>query len=301
MFGKIQTLKKYCGFLLLAAIFGCTDMSSITNQYRDLSYANDSKAQQMDIFIPEGEGPFPAIILIHGGGFKFGDKKADYALAKTLVANGYVAVPVNYRLSGEAVFPAALHDVKAATRYLKANAHKYSIDANNIGTWGSSAGGNLSAMMGTSSGDDFADGSVGDYVSQSTEIQACVDWFGPIDFAAMIQDAKELGFRDNFDVEIESAYIGADASDPVNSPLVQKANPTSYIDENDPPFYIQVGDEDPLIPYLQSKNFAAALRKALGENKIEFEIIEGGGHGGSKFNTEENINKIITFLDKHLK
>ena len=280
---------------------GCTDMSSIQNKFIDVSYAKQSDSQKMDIFIPAGKGPFPAVILIHGGGFKSGDKKAEYSLAKQLVAHEYVAICVNYRLSGEAVFPAAVHDIKAAIRFLKSNAKEYGIHPDKIGTWGASAGGNLSAMMGTSAGDSFMDGRIGSYTNETSQIHVCVDWFGPIDFATMIDEARQLGFRDNFGVAIESTYLGADAADPANADLVQKANPTTYVDKADPPFYIQVGDEDPLVPYLQSQNFANALRKVLGNDKVNFDLIEGAKHGGAKFSNEENVNKIITFLDKHLK
>ncbi|MEM8999045.1 MAG: alpha/beta hydrolase [Bacteroidota bacterium] len=295
-------MKKLFPFVpLLLLLCGCTDMSSIKNKHLNVSYANDSKAQQMDIFIPDGDGPSPTVILIHGGGFKTGDKKSENDLAKALVSNGFVAIAVNYRLSGEAVFPAAVHDVKAAIRFIRANAKKYVVDPDKIATWGASAGGHLSAMMGTSAGDGFLDGIVGDHNNESAQIQACINWFGPINFATMIDDARQLGFDDRFNVTIESAYLGADATDPINMALVQRSNPTNYIDETDPPFYVQAGSKDPLIPYLQSQNFADTLRKVLGDGKVNYELIENAKHGGSKFTDQENVAKIISFLDKHLK
>ena len=212
-----------------------------------------------------------------------------------------MAVCVNYRLSGEVVFPAAVHDIKAAIRFIKGNAKAYEINPYKVATWGSSAGGHLSAMMGTSAEDDFLEGEIGNYKEESTSIQACVDWFGPINFATMIQEAQQLGFRQNFGVNIESQYLGADVTDPANTELVQKSNPTNYIDPSDPPFYVQVGSKDPLIPYLQSSNFANTLRQELGDDKVEFDLIEGGKHGGSKFTNEKNVFKIISFLDQHLK
>ena len=293
--------KSFVLALIILINLGCTNLSSIKNKHLNVIYADDSNAQKMDVFIPEGNGLFPAIILIHGGGFKYGDKKSEYYLAKKLVSEGYVAVTVNYRLSGEAVFPAAIHDVKAAIRFIKANAKEYSVNPNKIGTWGSSAGGNLSAMMGTSAEIEFLDGNVGHYNNVTTRIQACVDWFGPINFATMIDEAKQLGFKESFDVAIESSYIGVEAADPLNASLVQKANPTTYIDQNDPPFFIQAGNEDPLIPYTQSQNFANALSNVLGTDKVYYDLIEGGKHGGSKFTNQENVLKVIAFLDQHLK
>ena len=252
-------------------------------------------------FFRKGRVRFPAIILIHGGGFMSGDKKAEYSLAKQLVANGYVAICVNYRLSGEAIFPAAVHDLKASIRFVRGNAKKYNIDPNKIGSWGSSAGGNLSAILGTSSGNKFLDGNIGSFQKMSTKIQACVDWFGPIDFSTLKEDAKKLGLDNDFNVDIESRYVGKDVSDPKNIEWVQLANPATYIDETDPPFYIQVGDQDNLVPYQQSQDFVSKLRQVLGRENVSFDIIEGAGHGGTKFSEKENIDTIIAFLDKNLK
>lgn len=277
------------------------NIASSTNRFLNVAYADESRAQQMDIFLPEGEAPFPAVVLIHGGGFSSGDKKAEYSKAKLLVEHGFAAVCVNYRLSKEAVFPAAVHDCKAALRFLKANANQYKINTDKIGAWGASAGGNLAAMMGVSSGNTFADGTIGAYPNVNTKVQACVDWFGPINFSTMVAQAKELGMRKTFNVNIESRYLGVDANDPVNITIVAKANPTTYLDKNDPPFLVQVGDQDPLIPYLQSQTFAADLEKVLGKDKVTFNILKGAGHGGKLFESEENLGQIIAFLNEHLK
>ncbi|MEM9887360.1 MAG: alpha/beta hydrolase [Bacteroidota bacterium] len=294
--------------LLAAAILSCTlqtekveDIAADDNRFLNVAYADASTMQQMDMFLPEGAGLFPAVLLIHGGGFARGDKKMEYSHAKLLVENGYAAICVNYRLSGEAVFPAAVHDCKAAVRFVKANAASYKIDAGKIGVWGSSAGGNLAAMLGTSAGDAFADGNIGKYTDLDTQVQACVDWFGPIDFSTMVAQAKELGMRKNFNVDIESKYLGVDANAAANITIVAKANPSNYLDKNDPPFLIQVGDADPLIPYLQSQTFSADLEKVIGKNKVSFHLLEGARHGGSLFESENNLGRVIAFLDAYLK
>lgn len=268
---------------------------------KDVVYAGTSAAQKMDVYIPEGAGPFPAVVLIHGGAFKIGDKGMDASNAATLVANGYVAVAINYRLSGEAKFPAAVHDAKAAVRFVRANAAKYRINPDKIGSWGASAGGNLAAILGTSGGDAYLEGTQGDYVGTSSRVQATIDWFGPINFATMVQEGLALGFASTYNVDNESAYMGVDANDPVNNALMQKANPTSYIDAQDPPFWIQVGGADPLIPYTQSLNFYNALKAVLGESKIGYEKLEGAGHGGAQFSTSANLDKAIAFFNKNLK
>lgn len=270
--------------------------------FKDVAYATTSSAQKIDVYVPAGVGPFPAVVLIHGGAFKAGDKGMEAANAAKLVANGYVAITVNYRLSGEAIFPAAVHDCKAAVRFVRANASTYKINPNKIASWGSSAGGNLSAIIGTSGGDTYLEGTQGAYLTTSSTVQATIDWFGPINFATMVPEALALGFASTYNVANESQYLGiADANDPVNIALVNKANPSKYIDANDPPFWIQAGSADPLIPHTQSFNFYKDLKAVLGETKVGFELIDGAGHGGALFSTEANLNKAISFLDSKLK
>ena len=153
----------------------------IKNKWLDIGYASTSPAQKMDIYIPEnGDGPFPVIISIHGGAFMMGDK-ADGQVNPMLegLKRGYAVVSINYRMSGEAIFPALMHDVKAAIRYVRANAAKYKLNPDKIAAWGGSAGGYLSAMAGTS-GDiqTLEDLSLGN-AAFSSKVQAVVDWFGP--------------------------------------------------------------------------------------------------------------------------
>ncbi|TDM09843.1 MAG: alpha/beta hydrolase [Ideonella sp. MAG2] len=267
----------------------------------NVAYASTSAAQKMDIYMPAGAGPFPAVVLIHGGAFKAGDKAMDAANAATLVANGYVAVAINYRLSGEAKFPAAVHDAKAAVRYIRAKASEYRINPDKIGVWGASAGGHLSAMLGTTGGDTYLEGTEGAYLGVSSRVQASVDWFGPINFATMVSEGLALGFASSYNVDNESAYLGVNANDPTNNELVQQSNPSRYIDAQDPPFWIQVGGADPLIPYTQSLNFYTALKAVLGDAKVSYEKLEGAGHGGAPFSTTANLDKVVAFLNSHLK
>ncbi|MEM6912890.1 MAG: alpha/beta hydrolase [Pseudomonadota bacterium] len=277
------------------------DMSAIANQALNIAYADDSAAQVLDVFMPEGEGPFPTVILIHGGAFMMGSKEMDYSHAKVLVENGYVAISINYRLSGEAVFPAAVHDCKAAIRFVRANAEQFKVDPDRIGAWGASAGGNLTAMMATSAGDAFADGGVGDHTDVPANIQAGINWFGPINFQTMVPEGLALGFQDDYNVDLESAYVGVAADDPANAEIVARANPTTYLDPSDPPIWIVVGDADPLIPYTQSVNFYEAAKATLGEDRATFTLLEGAGHGGGAFASEEVLNQSVAFFDKHLK
>ena len=269
--------------------------------YSDVAYASTSAAQVMDIYIPKGAGPFPVVVLIHGGAFKMGDKGMETSNALALAAKGIAAVSINYRLSGEAQFPAQIQDCKAAVRFLRANASKYNLKPDKIGSWGASAGGNLSAMLGTSSGvAAFDDAGLGNQ-GVSTKVIASVDWFGPVNFVTMDAEATALGFslNTNSASSPESQLMGAAVQTIPDK--VAKANPTTYISKDDAAFFIQAGSADRNIPYTQSVNFSEALKNVLGEEKVSFELLQGAGHGGPMFSDPTNIEKVIKFFQKHLK
>ncbi len=278
-------------------VIASTDVKKISN----VSYANVSPAQVMDIYLPEGDGPFIVVVLIHGGAFRMGDKEMETANAEALVAKGYAAASINYRLSGEAKYPAQIEDCKAAVRFLRANAEKYHLNPDKIGSWGSSAGGNLSAMLGTSAGISELEGSNLGNEGVSSKVVASVDWFGPINFLTMDAEAAALGFigRTNSESSPESQLIGKAVQSAPE--LVAKANPTTYLSADDAAFFIQVGSMDRNIPYTQSLNFYNALKPVLGSDKVSFELLEGAGHGGPQFSAPSNIEKVIAFFDKHLK
>lgn len=287
-------------FSALASACGGGDSTSATTA-TDVAYASVSAAQKLDIYRPSGDGPFPAVLLIHGGGFMFGDKADEAANAQALVARGYVAVSVNYRLSREARFPSQVHDVKAAVRFLRANAATYKIDPERIGSWGASAGGHLSAMLGTSAGVAALEGADLGNAAQSSRVKASVDWFGPINFATMDAQAAALGFtiQTNSPTSPESQYLGQAVADA--PALVKQANPSTYISADDAAFFIQHGSADKNIPYTQSAQFHQALTQVKGSAAAQYELIPGAGHGTAEFSTSANLAKVLAFFDANLK
>ncbi len=163
----------------------------------DLAYAGDSPSQKLDLYLPAaGEAPYPVILAIHGGGFISGDK-ADGQITPVLEAlrRGYAVAGVNYRLSGEATFPAAINDVKAAIRWLRAHAGEYQLDPSRFAAWGQSAGGNLAALAGTSGDLPALRGPHPANAGQSDRLQAVVDWYGPISFLRTDRDFRAAGFE----------------------------------------------------------------------------------------------------------
>lgn len=284
------------------------DTSTITTKYLDLAYASKSSAEKLDIYLPNsGTGPFPVIVAIHGGAFKSGDKASgETAPMLAALERGYAVVAVNYRLSEEAQFPAQINDIKAAIRFVKANASKYNLNESKIATWGGSAGGSLSALAGTSGGVETLEGSELGNSDKSSNVQAVVDWFGPIYFSTMDDEFAKLGVTPAMGTTSsatspESSYIGKTVGTAEAEELVKKASAQTYISDDDPAFFIQHGTVDKNIPITQSENFASKLKAIIGESKVTFEKIEGAGHGGSQFETTENVNKVLDFLDKYLK
>lgn len=273
----------------------------------DLSYAAVSPSQKLDIYWPEdGDGPFPVIVSIHGGAFMGGDKR-DVQITSMLkgLERGYCVVGVNYRMSGEAKFPALVHDIKAAVRWIRANAEHYLFDPNRIAVWGGSAGGYQALMAGVSAGiPELDDLSLGN-PDQPSHVQAVVDWFGPTDFLKMDEQLAESGmapaeqFSHNGSDSPESLLLGRKITEVAE--LVRAANPETYIHPDVPPFFIQHGTKDDTVPHQQSVNFAQKVREVCGSERVILELIDGARHADPKFDTAKNVKKVLDFLDVHLK
>jgi acetyl esterase/lipase len=280
------------------------DVSHIRRKWLDIVYANTSQAQKLDLYMPdEGEGLFPVIVHIHGGGFAIGDKR-DIHLLPLLrgLERGYAVASVNYRLSGEATFPAGLQDVKAAIRWLRANSEQYQLDGERIIAWGGSSGGNLAAMVClTADVAELEDLNLGN-AAYPSRVQVAVDWFGPTDFLKMDEQLVEsgLGLADHSEADSpESRYLGAKITEIPET--VQRANPMTYIHADMPPILIQHGRLDPLVPVQQSEIFARKLEQIAGPDRFEFDVLEDAGHGDPQFETEENLNRVFRFIELHVR
>jgi len=280
------------------------DVSHFLQKWLDLPYAKLSATQTLDVYLPnEGKGPYPVIFHIHGGGFASGDKR-DLKVLTFLkgLERGYAVVSANYRMSGEAVFPAGLQDIKAAIRWVRANSEQYHLDGNRIAAWGGSSGGNYAAMVClTANVTAFDDPGLGN-PEVRCNVQAAVDWFGPTDFLKMDEQLEENGFGPSAHGQAdspESRYLGARLSD---VPLkVEIANPMMYVHKRMPPLLIQHGRLDTLVPVQQSMEFVEKLEKYVSHDRFEFDILEGAGHGDPLFETDENMARVFSFLDRYLK
>ncbi len=273
----------------------------------DLAYATLSPAQRLDLYWPsEGSGPFPVIVSIHGGAFLGGDKRDDQVRPMLEgLARGYAVASLNYRLSGEAHFPALIHDAKAAIRWLRANSAAYRLDPTRFAAWGGSAGGYLALMVGlTANRPDLDDLSLG-APEETCAVQAVVDWFGPTDFLEMDAQLAESGLapapgdEHNGPRSPESLLLGTPITGAPE--LVARANPETYVYPAAPPTLIQHGLRDPIVPHQQSIGIAETLRATAGAERVTLDLLPGAGHGGPAFVTAENLERVFAFLDQHLK
>lgn len=246
-----------------------TDPHRYADVKKNIIYASvDEIDLKLDLYTPKkAKGPFPLVIWIHGGGWRTGSKINPRALP--LVEHGFAVASINYRLTDVAIFPAQIHDCKAAVRYLRANAEQYLIDPNHIGVWGASAGGHLAALLGTTGNRKELEGNVGKNLETASNVQAVCDWFGPSDFLTLMPpDEKDKD------------------SNPVHALLGEKegrfrraelASPVTHVSPKAPPFLIMHGDNDTVVPLQQSRLLADRL-KAEGVDTT-FIVMEGSGHG----------------------
>ncbi|MBN1676895.1 MAG: alpha/beta hydrolase [Kiritimatiellae bacterium] len=240
--------------------------------------------------------PMPVIVWVHGGAWRKGSKDGSVGRLTPFAQAGYCGVSIEYRLSQEAIFPAQIHDCKCAVRFLRAHAQTYRIDPNRIGAWGSSAGGHLVALLGTSGGVAELEGN-GGWPDFSSRVQAVCNWFGPSDFLRM--DDGGHGMRHNAPDSPESQLIGGPIQE--NKDKVAKANPMTYIDSGDPPFLTMHGELDKTVILNQGELLHAALQKAGVESTLY--VVKGGGHGfkDAEQPHHELVGMVRAFFDKYLK
>lgn len=282
------------------------DISWVKRKYLDVPYNTESSNQIMDIYLPEegeGEGPFPLLLHIHGGGFGLGDKRDDHMNTYLKFLKKGIAVgSIEYRLSGEAVFPAAVLDCREAVRFIRHHAEKYNIDPDHIGTIGGSAGGNLSAILGMNIPNGAFPGEEGKNFIDSCKVNVAVDQFGPTDFSVMDEMARENGisFADHdLPRSAESSYMGGPLPE-LEKKYLDQANPITYINPEMAPMLVQHGCVDKLVPYRQSVILVDAIREKVGEDRVEFTTYPTADHEDKQYSTDENLEIVWDFVKKYL-
>lgn len=256
---------------------------------RDVFYADtDNPRQSLDLYLPEAkrDSPSPLLVFVHGGAWRAGNKRSGLNQLRPFLDGKTAGASIGYRLTGEAIWPAQIHDCKAAIRWLKGNAKQLHIDPARIVVFGTSAGGHLVAMLGTTANVVELEGDLGQHCDQDSRVAGVIDFFGPSDLLSMGQ----------------SPALDHDAQDSPESKLVggtlqklpakaQSASPTTHVTMDDAAFFIAHGDQDRLVPFQQSE----LLHEKLKASKVSSVLVrmKDGGHG---FRHEALTKRMKAFL-----
>jgi acetyl esterase/lipase len=242
----------------------------------------------LDLYRPEGKEPRPLVIFVHGGSWTTGSKReaahfADFpAVLATLAERGFAVASVDYRLSGEAPFPAALQDVKAAIRFLRANASKYGIDPDRVAVWGASAGAHVAAMSAFTGEDMEFDPPGMENAGESDRVQAFVGWYGPYEMEAMFKQATAAPTQPSEPAAIDTAgplrFFGCTTAG-CPPGVIARASPINYVNKNDPPTLLIHGSADATVPPAHSVELNKRLKAADVNTKLI--IIDGVSHDWS--------------------
>ena len=258
---------------------------------RDLTYGNVAQRElKLDLAMPAmGAGPFPAVIFVHGEGWRAGNRQQMNHFIEGVASLGYIGATIEYRLVPAARFPAQVEDMKAAVRWLRANADRYRIRADRIGVVGFSAGGYLASMLGVTGPSDGLEGDGGN-AQVSSAVQAVVSFFGPTDFSTR-------DWPSALETEVIVPFLGGSFAD--RPDVYARASPINYASGRAPPFLFFHGTNDELVPVDQSRRLAGKLKHhGVPSRLVE---LQGEAHGFSDATNQKAMQQMLDFLDETLK
>lgn len=262
---------------------------------KDLVYADiDGRSLRLDLHIPKDVQSPPLVVWIHGGGWRGGSKARPPI--RRVASLGYALASIEYRFTDTSIFPAQIHDCKAAVRWLRGNASQYGYDASRIAVAGSSAGGQLALLMGTSANVEFVEGTLGDHTDQSSAVQCVIDYYGPSDFILREKTQPERALTTKSG---SFALLGGLRDGKPDDKLRTAASPALHVTKDDPPLLIFHGTKDEVVLMDQSER----IRDVYVEHglPVELIVVEGAGHGGAAFYAGPHFDSLIKMLNRHLK
>jgi acetyl esterase/lipase len=259
---------------------------------KDVEFAKiDKNRLALDLYLPQGVSNPPLVIWIHGGGWK-GGNRGDCKI-RWMTNHGFAIASISYRLTDQAIFPAQIHDCKAAVRWLRANRKTYKYSTEKLAVSGSSAGGMLAALLGTSGGVSNLEGMVGNNLDQSSRVQAVIDFYGATDF---VLRSKTQPSRANKPGSVVHRLLGGGADKKIE--LAKMASAAFHVSPDDPPMLVFHGEKDKTVLPDQSKRIHDVY-SATGL-PITLVFIKKAGHGGSEFHNADNRRTMINFLNRHI-
>jgi acetyl esterase/lipase len=276
-------------FFLALVVVACAHAETQT----DIEYARVGElALKLDLHRPQVANP-PLIVYVHGGAWRAGSK-SDVPIA-ALLDHGFAIASVNYRLSTQAVFPAQIHDIRAAIRFLRAKAPEFRLNTEKIAIIGSSAGGHLAALVGVTNGHKVLEGRIGDHLDQSSRVDAIVSLYGASNLQSILAQSTEFGLT----VRIPALKLLLGDVPEKKPELAKLASPVAHLDKSDPPLLLIHGDADPQMPHEQSREFASAY-EAL-KLRAKLVTLPGSRHGGEGFYDDERSRLVAAFLNEALR
>jgi acetyl esterase/lipase len=268
--------------------------SAYSTKTSDIVYATDGDhALLLDLYIPKGVASPPLLVWIHGGAWQRGSKNVVDTIA--LVKEGYAIASVEFHKSLEAPFPAQIHDIKAAIRFLRGNAAEYGYDATRIAIHGRSSGGHLTSLVGVTNGQEELEGTLGGHLDQSSDVQVVVSYFGASNLNSILGQSTPHGVG----MRAPALELLLDGPLEERGALAQLASPVSHVDANDPPLLLLHGDQDPQMPINQSHELHGVYKRF--GLPVRFEVVHGAGHGGERFFDEQRTAIVAAFLNEHLR
>lgn len=284
-------MKKLLLFTILIACIGQLHAQNDIESTKNIVYAQDGdKKLQLDIYKPKAVQEPRLIVWVHGGAWHSGSKENP---PLGLVPFGYALASVDFHASTEKPFPADVHDIKAAIRFLRANASKYGYKADKILIWGSSSGGHLAALVATTNNNAALEGNLGDFTKTSSSVQGCIDFFGPTNFLTILNQSTPHGL--NVRLPALAILLGKPLDQATE--LAKLASPVYQVDANDPPLFIVHGEQDIQVPVNQSIELMSAYKaKNL---KVQIEFIPNAGHSDPAYSKPELMEKIAKFLKEN--
>lgn len=280
-----------CSSILLFPLAGYTQMNKLT----DIAFANNGQRDLLlDLYMPADSNQPKLIIWLHGGVWRAGNKSNPPILE--IVNAGYALASVDFRNSGEAIFPAQLHDIKAAIRYLRGSAEQYGYDANSIAVWGHSSGGHLAALTGTTNGNTQLEGTLGDFTHISSDVQAILDYSGPSNFHSILHQSTAHGV--NVRAPGMQDLLGKPVDDPAIKAMADLASPALQVNANSPPILIMHGVQDNQVPINQAIELQQAYERA--GRPVETNWIVTAQHGSGEYYDAANMQRAVEFLRRSL-
>jgi acetyl esterase/lipase len=258
--------------------------------HRDLVYAVvDGKELRLDLYLPGGIENPPLLVWVHGGAWRSGSKES---VPMGFVRNGIATASIDFRQSPEARFPANVHDIKAAIRYLRAVADQYGYRIDAIAIAGNSSGGHLAALVGVTNGHVELEGAIGDHLDRSSAVHAIISYYGASNLTSILAQSTPFGL--GIRVPALDLLLGAQPDEVPD--LAQLASPVLHVDPTDPPLLLFHGDQDPQMPINQAHELVGVYGQ-LGLN-VSLHVLHGVAHGGSAFFDAEHLQIALDFLTR---